>query len=62
MKPNTCPYCGGHYSLGQSCTGPRTSDPVANTCNEMRIHRLLVTTGLVAAKSPRVQEDTRHGK
>ena len=42
VPSNTCPYCGGAYTLSRSCYGPRTDDPDANTCKRMRKHRKLV--------------------
>lgn len=35
MKANTCPYCGGPYTLAETCNGPRTDDPTENTCAAM---------------------------
>jgi hypothetical protein len=42
IKSNTCPYCGGPYTIAQSCTGPRTDNSAENTCPEMTQHRKLV--------------------
>lgn len=42
IKANTCPYCGGRYTVNSSCTGPRTANPDENTCAAMALHRRLV--------------------
>jgi hypothetical protein len=51
---NHCPYCGGPYSLTQSCTGPRTVDLNENTCPEMAAHRRVVKEAL--------NEEERYGR
>lgn len=42
VPANTCPYCGGAYTLDRSCYGPRTANIDENTCKRMRKHRRLV--------------------
>lgn len=42
IKPNTCPYCGGPYTLTEACNGPRKRD-LSNHCKEMRLHSRLVS-------------------
>jgi hypothetical protein len=51
VPSNTCPYCGGAYTLDRSCYGPRTDDPDANTCKRMRKHRRLVQDAADAERS-----------
>lgn len=43
IKSNMCPYCGGPYSITQSCNGPRTETPGENCCAEMAAHARLVS-------------------
>lgn len=42
IKANTCPYCGGPYTLSQCCTGPRTDIRGENCCPQMAQHARLV--------------------
>jgi hypothetical protein len=53
---NRCPYCGGPYSISQSCTGPRTADATAHTCPAMARHRQLVDA-LCEAAEEMTEED-----
>lgn len=48
VLPNTCPYCGGAYTINSTCYGPRTADTEANTCTRMRQHRKLVLEAIEA--------------
>ena len=57
MKANTCPYCGGAYTLTLSCSGPRTEDPAENTCPSMRRHREDV---LAAVEMEEIDEMPEH--
>ena len=46
VQANTCPYCGGPYTLMQACLGPRTSVPTENCCADMRRHLMLIIAAL----------------
>ena len=56
IRSNTCPYCGGSYTINQSCTGPRTDDPAENTCPEMAAHRRLVEAAIEEEEAYGTQE------
>jgi hypothetical protein len=43
IKPNTCPYCGGPYTINQTCNGPRTNTPGENACEKMKRHSVMVS-------------------
>jgi hypothetical protein len=34
-RSNTCPYCGGPYTLARTCHGPRTDTPGENACPDL---------------------------
>lgn len=57
MTANTCPYCGGPYTLTESCTGPRTENPMENTCWEMAQHRRWVQAALDEEEQQDQQEE-----
>ena len=44
IKSNTCPYCGGPYTVASSCNGRRTDTPGENACDGMRLHERIVRT------------------
>lgn len=50
IAANTCPYCGGPYSITESCNGPRIIGGVRgqNACPQMRFHERLVYAAAMA--------------
>lgn len=42
VRANTCPYCGGAYTLARACNGPRTATIGENACARMALHARLV--------------------
>lgn len=46
IKANTCPYCGGPYTIEKACYGPRTDDPKENKCGDMLRHEALIREAL----------------
>lgn len=57
VPADTCPYCGGAYTVERTCYGPRVPDaPERNTCKRMRKHRRMVRAAL---DHPRSEADDR---
>lgn len=51
IKSNTCPYCGGPYTVQSTCKGPRTDNrALENRCEEMLRHEALIRAALEDAR------------
>lgn len=59
IKANTCPYCGGPYTLASACYGRRTDTPGENCCPEMSLHARLVDA---AAREPVREDEEVYGR
>lgn len=57
IKANTCPYCGGPYTLTSTCYGPRTDTPGENACPQMQRHARLVREAIEASETITEREE-----
>jgi hypothetical protein len=57
VRSGACPYCGGGYSITQTCHGPRTDNPDENTCREAARHRRLVRAALDEEETVNIYHD-----
>lgn len=59
IKANTCPYCGGPYTVQQACHGPRTEVRGENCCPGMARHVQLVQEAIDADLTEQDEIDGR---